>query len=158
MTEQEALDAARAEPPLLDAYGHLNWAVGNDDWIACLDARVNGDGIEYHVVVDCESGGFTDTIERNIVPFAQVANLRQMPDYWADVCREHYAHSRKRSHRVGVRALNHVRKSWNAYLDQLVKLGPCASSPLHYCGVCDECLTPGPDPIRDGWIGSDGRP
>jgi hypothetical protein len=83
----------------LDAYGHLTWTVGNDDWIACADYNVfiNTDGeviFAYHVVVDCESGGFTDTVE------AQVRNLTKRPfrsergwcPLWqyADICSEHY--------------------------------------------------------------------
>ena len=34
-------------PAPLDAYGHLNWTVGNEDWIACFDARRVADGIGY---------------------------------------------------------------------------------------------------------------
>jgi len=76
----------------LDAYGHLTWTVGNEDWIACFDARRVTDGIEYHVVVDCESGGFTDTIEHGTVPATAegIANLLCFPSYWADICSEHY--------------------------------------------------------------------
>lgn len=92
MTDQEMLDT-------LDAYGHLSWTVGNEDWIACADYNVfiNTDGeilLAYHVVVDCESGGFTDTLE------AQVHNLTKRPysskhgwcPLWqyADICAEHY--------------------------------------------------------------------
>jgi hypothetical protein len=67
----------------LDAYGHLNWTVGNEDWLACFDARRVGNEIEYHVIVDCESGGFTDTIERGAVPATAegIANLSGLPGY-----------------------------------------------------------------------------
>lgn len=143
----------------LDAYGHMAWTVGNDDWIACFDARRNGDRIEYHIVVNCESGGFVDMLEHDSVPIADgsaIADLKCLPDFWADICREHYADSRKRSDRVKVREVARCRKAWGQYLDGLIEAGPCSESDP--CGVCTECCEPGPDPIRDGWVGSDGRP
>jgi len=76
----------------LDAYGHLTWTVGNEDWIACFDARRVTDGIEYHVVVDCESGGFTDTIEHGTVPATVegIVPLFVLPGRYADMCVEMY--------------------------------------------------------------------
>lgn len=76
----------------LDAYGHLTWTVGNEDWIACFDARRVANGIEYHVVVNCESGGFIDTLEHRIVPPTEdgIRSLLGLPDYWASICMEHY--------------------------------------------------------------------
>lgn len=76
----------------LDAYGHLHWTAGNEDWIACFDAILVGKHIAYHVVVDCESGGFTDTLESGIVPATEegVRNLRSLPDYWGGICQGHY--------------------------------------------------------------------
>lgn len=89
-------DAARAaaedNEDKLDAYGHLSWVVGNDDWIACFDARRVPDGIEYHVVVDCESGGFIDTPEHATVPATEggIRNLLGLPGYWASICMDNY--------------------------------------------------------------------
>jgi hypothetical protein len=76
----------------LDAYGHLYWTVGNEDWIACFDARRVSEGIEYHVVVDCESGGFTYTVEHATVPATEdgIRSLFSLPSYWAGICMEHY--------------------------------------------------------------------
>jgi hypothetical protein len=137
----------------LDAYGHLSWAVGNEDWIACFDARVQGDAIEYHVVVNCESGGFVDTLERSTVPLtrAGIKGLMSLPDYWADICAEHYLGS------VDPKDTARTRKSWAKHLRWLLAVGPCRED--HYCGCCSECLTEeSDDPAQNGWIGKDGRP
>lgn len=80
----------------LDAYGHLTWTVGNEDWIACADFTVvtDDDGevwVAYSVVVDCESGGFVDTLESGVV------RAVELPVDWfplwgyLDICAEHYA-------------------------------------------------------------------
>ena len=106
----------------LDAYGHLNWTVGNEDWIACFDAVRTGDALAYQVVVDCVSGAFLDTLEAGTIAVSdtdKIENLKSLPDYWADICREHYAHSRKREHRVKVRDLARTRKQWAEHLDDL---------------------------------------
>jgi len=143
----------------LDAYGHLNWTVGNEDWTACFDARRNGDGIEYHVVVNCESGGFVDTLAHAIVPSDpnNYANLCELPSYWADLCREQYGAKAYRSgpYFVSVRETKRCAKAWAEHLASLLNR-PCSDTDP--CEVCSECCEPGPDPIRDGWIGSDGRP
>ena len=69
----------------LDAYGHLEWTVGNEDWVACFDAVRVPDGIAYHVVVDCESGGFTETTESGTTPLSEaVAELASLPWRYAD--------------------------------------------------------------------------
>ncbi len=49
----------------------------------------NSDGT---VVVNCESGGFTDTLERGAVPATAegIANLLCLPSRWADICSEQY--------------------------------------------------------------------
>lgn len=81
-------------PDELDAYGHLTWTVGNEDWIACFDAILSPDRTKvlYHVVVNCESGGFVDTIESGECDLASaVAELRGLPDYFYGICLEHYA-------------------------------------------------------------------
>lgn len=78
----------------LDGYGHLNWTVGNEDWIACFDAILSPckTKVFYHVVVDCESGGFCDTIESGEHPISKASDaLSALPDYWASICFEHYA-------------------------------------------------------------------
>jgi hypothetical protein len=85
----------------LDAYGHLTYTVGfsdesddapedadRGDWLACCDYVVwkhpsRGVLVAYHVVVNSDSGGFIETVERGVVtadkaPFS-------LPDYWASV-------------------------------------------------------------------------
>lgn len=141
----------------LDAYGHLNWTVGHEDWIACFDAIRAGDAIHYHVVVDCESGGFTDTLEDGRVKLDDangIANLKSAPFYWADICAEHYRYVK--GFAVDPAETQKTADAWATHLDALVAAGPCRDE--HECGNCDECQTEGFDPVRDGWIGSDGRP
>ena len=76
----------------LDAYGHMNWTVGNEDWVACADARRVGDQIEYEIVVDCDSAGFVDTIESGSVPATLdgITDLLRFPGRYADMCCEQY--------------------------------------------------------------------
>lgn len=82
----------------LDAFGHLTWTVGfcaedadddRGDWLACFDfvCRREGDAVvvEYHVVVDSDSGGFTDTLEHR-TRTAEDAPF-DLPIYWADISR-----------------------------------------------------------------------
>ena len=148
-----------ADMPKLDAYGHMNWTVGNEDWLACFDAIRKGEGLSYHVVVNCESGGFIDTLETGEIKFIeknQIENLKCFPDHWADICRENYIDSRKRAHQVKVREVARTRKDWAKHIDELIAEGPCREGAE--CGCCAECLEPGPDPIRDGWVGKDGQP
>jgi hypothetical protein len=81
------------EEVALDAYGHMEWTVGNEDWIACFDAIRTADGIAYHVVVDCESGGWIDTLDSGTIAVDDanaLENLTCLPEYWAGVCWEHY--------------------------------------------------------------------
>ena len=78
----------------LDAYGHLSYTVGNEDWLACFDAiRIPGDLIAYHVVVNCESGSWIDTIESGTVPATAdgIATIAGLPERYLDVCLEGYA-------------------------------------------------------------------
>lgn len=69
----------------LDAYGHLTYTLGfsdegnedvaedsdRGDWLACFDFCVfTEDGkvkVAYHAVVNSDSGGFIDTVERGVV-------------------------------------------------------------------------------------------
>jgi hypothetical protein len=141
----------------LDAYGHLNWTVGNEDWIACFDARRIGDEIEYHIVVNCETGGFIDTLEHDRVPVDQaIDKLGTLPEYWADVCSEHYINKCGRQFRVKYREVRRCTHDWLAHLADLTAYRwPAMGAGNPYEEAIEE---PGPDPVRDGWIGSDGRP
>lgn len=104
----------------LDAYGHLTWTVGNDDWIACFDARRTPEGIEYHVVVDCESGGFVDTLEHRTVPATEdgIRALLALPDYWAGLCMEHYPPGTRGHGRVTWRK---TARSWERHIRSLLR-------------------------------------
>jgi hypothetical protein len=106
----------------LDAYGHLNWVVGNDDWIACFDAIRHDDRIAYHVVVDCESGAFTDTLESRIVPATEagVKDAMNLPEFWANICSEHY-HGRRGFGRI---TWKRCRRSWQRHLRDLLNDTP----------------------------------
>lgn len=83
----------------LDAFGHLTWTVGfcaededddRGDWIACFDFVVRRDEssirVEYHVVVDSDTGGFTDTLEHQTVD-AERAPF-DIPLYWMGISRD----------------------------------------------------------------------
>jgi hypothetical protein len=107
----------------LDAYGHMSFTVGNSDWVACFDAERRRGFITYHVVVvvDCESGGFTDTIQKAAIPVSDVATLFNLPEMYADMCFEMYADSRKREHRVGIRQTRRTMKAWRAHLEALAR-------------------------------------
>jgi hypothetical protein len=86
----------------LDAYDHLTYTtgysdewnedVGEDsdrgDWMVCFDFRVwkhpsRGVLVAYHVVVNSDSGGFIDTVERGVVE-ADKAPFT-LPDYWTSI-------------------------------------------------------------------------
>lgn len=83
----------------LDAYGHLAYTVGNEDWVACADFIVYihpdhklGDIlVAYHVVVDCESGGFIDTMSSGVLAADELLEGWFPLWGWADICAEHYA-------------------------------------------------------------------
>lgn len=111
----------------LDAYGHLTWTVGNEDYTACFDAIRKGEHIAFHVVANCESAGFVDTVQAGAVPLAEVGRLYDLPDAWADKIREQYAGSRKREHHVGVRELMRTRRAWRQHLDEIAGLPPATS-------------------------------
>ena len=78
----------------LDGYGHLKWAVGNKDWIACADAvvgRYNGKVfVATHVVVDCDSGGWTDAFHKAVLP-VEGEPPRGILSGYLDSCFEQYA-------------------------------------------------------------------
>ena len=77
--------------PDLDAYGHLTWTVGDSDWIACFDVDVSPCGrfYAYEVVVDCDSGGFTDTPESGRGPIEEIDTLKGLADYWLGIYENH---------------------------------------------------------------------
>jgi len=93
--EAELAEFESALRDTLDGYGHMNWTVGNEDWVACADAslgRFKGRlFLAYHVVVDCESGGFTDTLDRG---FEEILPGSEPPkgilSNWLDTCWEQY--------------------------------------------------------------------
>jgi len=101
----------------LDAYGHLNWTVGNEDWTACFDAVRHDDRIAYHVVVDCESGGFVDTVASGVIPVSKVDTLRNLPAYWASICSDNYLNDDQHGE---VEWLD-CTKAWNTHLDTLTR-------------------------------------
>jgi hypothetical protein len=106
----------------LDAYGHLAWTVGNEDYIACFDAVLSPDKtrIAYHVVVNCESGGFLDTIEQGVVPVEEAkAKLHHLPDSYLDSCYEQYADDHE--YPIDINECQQSIKSWNRHIDILVK-------------------------------------
>jgi hypothetical protein len=105
----------------LDAYGHLTWTVGNDDWVACFDAIRAGDKIRYHVVVNCDSAGFIDTVETGEVDANDsnaIDNIRGFPGYYADMCNEMCNQAD-----YGPVEWEETEKAWNAHLDELLKMG-----------------------------------
>jgi len=79
----------------LDAYGHLSWRVHSSDqeegdWMACFDACYCpvSKRIFYHIVVNSDSSGFLDTVEKgSISPYDEVGveYLKQIPDVYYNV-------------------------------------------------------------------------
>jgi hypothetical protein len=132
----------------LDAYGHLEWTVGNEDWIACFDAIRVGNKIKYHVVVDCDSGGFTDTPESGEVAATAegIAPLLSLPGRWMDVFHEQSYQGNEHGRPQWAK----TRDRWARHLRALVKL-PRQPEPEGECWEDD-------DPVSMGWVGRDGRP
>lgn len=114
----------------LDAYGHLTWTIGDDDWMACFDAvHVRGE-IHYHVVVNCESGGFIDTLETGALPVAvAAAKLLDLPLAYVDTGIEGHLETTQRNRSLpydqrtplGRFAYRGCVKRWNRHIRQLVK-------------------------------------
>ena len=104
-----------------DAYGHLAWTVGNDDWIACFDAVLSPDKtrIAYHAVVNCESGGFIDTIESGVIPVEEATNLMNLPDSYLDVCCEQYAGDY--DHPIDINQCQKSIEFWNQHIERLIR-------------------------------------
>jgi hypothetical protein len=120
----EAFDAAQEEDRKLDAYGHLTWTLGDDDWMACFDAVRIGSEIAYHVVVDCESGGFISTIEKGVVPVSEAARLINLPSQYVDMAIENHLDARRKREPVGRFAYRGCEKRWARHIKQLIKQKP----------------------------------
>lgn len=138
----------------LNAYGHLSWTVGNSDWTACFDAIREDNMIRYHVVVNCESGGFVDTIEYGACAIDKaVAHLKGLPDYWVSICYEHYqgedTTNPDSDYYISTDDTLCCTESWVRHLERLTH--------KDYTDE-DEYEEEPFDPIRNGWVGKDGRP
>lgn len=142
----------------LDAYGHMNWTVGNEDWQACADAslgRFHGRlFLAWHVVVDCESGGFIDTPETG---FQEITPDSKPPlgilSPWLDICWENYADEQDEDElRIDSEASARTIKEFDEHVLELWK-GEETSISIDW----DEQEEPF-DPVAMGWVGSDGRP
>jgi hypothetical protein len=105
----------------LDAYGHLTWTLGNQDWMACFDAIREGDWIAYHVVVNCESGGFIDTLEKGVVPVNDAEKLISLPSNYVDAGIENHLDARRKREAVGRFAYRDCEKRWARHIKQLIK-------------------------------------
>ena len=103
-----------------DAYGHLTWTLGNDDWMACFDAVREGDRIAYHAVVNCESGGFIDTVEKGVVPVSEAEKLIELPSSFIDAGIENHLEARQRREPVGRFAYRRCEKTWARHIKQLI--------------------------------------
>ena len=110
---EELLSKHAPDDPLLeqlDAYDHLSYVVGysdednedvsedsdRGDWLACFDFLVdrNPDGtikVAHHVVVNTDSGGFIDTVDRGVVTLSEDMKKApfDLPDYWASIGMDH---------------------------------------------------------------------
>jgi hypothetical protein len=98
----------------LDAYGHMTWSVGDEDYSAYLDAVLAPDGIAYHVVINCESPGcWIDTVEKGIEPIDQAEKLKNLPYRYADTCLENDV-------AVDQSELDDCARRWAKHIDDLV--------------------------------------
>ena len=121
-------------PDELDAFGHLNWTVSEQEdqpdggeWMACFDAIYNPSTglVDYHIVVD--TGSYTGTPEQGSVNAADIGSLKDLPEYW---------------HYIGVEqgllmdenVLATTRERWSVYLDELKEKIPQVQ-PNHETGV-----------------------
>jgi hypothetical protein len=98
----------------LDAYGHLEWTVGDENYLCCFDAGLAPNGIAYHVVIDCESGGWIDTVEKAIVPLDKAEELKRLPWRYADVCAENEVVTE-------ITDIEECAKQWIKHIDSLVE-------------------------------------
>jgi hypothetical protein len=109
------------EPAKLDAYGHLTWTLGDNDWMACFDAVRVGDSIAYHVVVNCESGGWIDTLEHGTIPLDEAGWLVDLPSKYVDSAIENHLDARSKREPVGRLAYRDCEKRWARHIKQLIK-------------------------------------
>lgn len=109
MTDDDIL--SRAD---LDAFGHLEYTIGwtyesddapedddRGDWLACLDFDMWVEGgllvVAYHVVVDSDSGGFTEEVARGVVtrtlrPDMSMSFLpTDLAEEWLAIAEDHLA-------------------------------------------------------------------
>jgi len=131
---------------ILDAYGHLNWCVSmrpsknGGDWLACFDARRVKDGIEYHVIVNSDSGGFIDTLEGGIIPLEKAKDeLFYLVERWKDIGSIHN----------NMYCCKKVAASWRRHIKNLLK----QEEPEFDEDYCEY-----ETPQEMGWVGNDGRP
>ena len=117
------------EPSKLDAYGHLTWTLGDNDWMACFDAVRVGDEIHYHVVVNCESGGFIETTESGAIPVKDAEKLFGLPSSYVDIGIENHLVARQKREPVGRFAYRDCEKRWKRHIKQLIAEKPSDPDP-----------------------------
>lgn len=109
----------------LDAYGHMSWVVGygneDGDWLACFDFEVfdhpeRGLLVAYHTVVDSDSGGFIDTLERSVVEVGKAPF--DLPDYWLSIGMDHGVEDWSEE---DIKEALLANEQWNAALKDAVK-------------------------------------
>jgi hypothetical protein len=146
----------------LDAYGHLTWCVGfnseEGDWLACFDFDVirDEDGkrwVVYQTTVNSDSGGFIDTPESCIVEIDSAPF--DLPYYWMWISLD--GHGEQWTDEEIAEAAK-INEKWNLALQDSVDHPDgdtiyCDES-CEGCEICHEA----PDPVADGWVGSDGLP
>lgn len=161
--EEEAFEKFQADLlGKLDGYGHMNWTVGNEDWVACADAVAglfNGKVyVATHVVVDCESGGWTDTLHKEVWP-VEGEPPRGTLSSFLDSCCEHYANEQDdETCQIDIDQCLQAIKDFDAHVARLWEIKPDAPQET-FDVVFDESEQEEPfDPMAMGWVGSDGLP
>lgn len=148
----------------LDGYGHLNWTVGNEDWLACADAvigRFHGKVfLATHVVVDCESGSWTDTFHKAVLQVEGEPPLGILSGVagYLDTCFEQYADQQDdETCQIDLDQCQKAISEFDQHLAKLWQTRPDAPDSDFALIVEDEQEEPF-DPIAMGWVGADGRP
>jgi hypothetical protein len=145
----------------LDGYGHMSWTVGNEDWRACADAAVGLFGgkvyVATHVVVDCESGGWIDTIHKGVLP-VEGEPPRGILSSFLDSCCEQYADQQDdESCQIDLDQCQQAIDAFDAHVARLWQIKPDAPESTFDLVFDDEQEEPF-DPVAMGWVGADGRP